>query len=437
MLEILGVEPGSIAEELELEAGDCLLTVNGRPVRDLLDYQLYEADEELLLEVRKKDGQLWDLELDKDAPEPLGLHFEHPEPTQCGNNCLFCFVHQLPRGMRPSLYVKDEDYRFSYLYGAYVTLSNVGEAQIERIIEQRLSPLYVSVHATEEQLRERLLGRRGPPILELLRRLTAAGIELHTQIVLCPGLNDGPTLERTVTDLQELWPGVRTLAVVPVGLTGYRQRLPELRPPTAEESRDILETLGAYQQRFLEATGTRFVFAADELYLKAGWDLPPLGDYEDLAQIENGVGLLAQFREEAREVLDEAPPLGPLEVSTLTGASAHGEVGQFVTALAEATRTTIHLYPVKNEFFGGHVSVTGLLTGADLVRALKDRALGSVLLVPEVLLREGEELLLDDLTLVDLERELGVPVRPMAASPWGLLTALEDLAAASGNPELL
>ena len=437
MLEILAVEPGSIAEELELEAGDCLLTVNGRPVRDLLDYQLYEADEELLLEVRKKDGQLWDLELDKDAPEPLGLHFEHPEPTQCGNNCLFCFVHQLPRGMRPSLYVKDEDYRFSYLYGAYVTLSNVGEAQIERIIEQRLSPLYVSVHATEEQLRERLLGRRGPPVLELLRRLTAAGIELHTQIVLCPGLNDGPVLERTVTDLQELWPGVRTLAVVPVGLTGYRQRLPELRPPTAEESRNILEMLGAFQQQFLAATGTRFVFAADELYLKAGRDLPPLCDYEDLAQIENGVGLLAQFRDEAREVLAEAAPLGPLEVSTLTGASAHGEVGRFVAALAEATGTTIHLHPVENEFFGGQVSVTGLLTGADLVRGLKDRALGSVLLVPEVLLKEGEDLLLDDLTLVDLEREFGVPVRPMAASPWGLLSALEDLAVDPGKPELL
>jgi len=437
MLEILAVEPGSIAEELELEAGDCLLTVNGRPVRDLLDYQLYEADEELLLEVCKKDGQLWDLELDKDAPEPLGLHFEHPEPTQCGNNCLFCFVHQLPRGMRPSLYVKDEDYRFSYLYGAYVTLSNVGEAQIERIIEQRLSPLYVSVHATDEQLRERLLGRRGLPILELLRRLTVAGIELHTQIVLCPGLNDGSALERTVSDLQELWPGVRTLAVVPVGLTGYRQRLPELRPPTAEESRDLLEMLDAFQQQFLAATGTRFVFAADELYLKAGRDLPPLGDYEELAQIENGVGLLAQFRNEAREVLAEAAPLGPLEISTLTGTSAHGEVARFVAALAEATGTTIHLYPVKNEFFGGQVSVTGLLTGADLVRSLKGRALGSVLLVPEVLLKEGEDLLLDDLTLVDLERELDVPVRSMDPSPWGLLTALEDLAADPGNPEPL
>jgi putative radical SAM enzyme (TIGR03279 family) len=427
MLEIIGVEPGSIADELELEAGDCILTINGQVISDLLDFQVHASAEELLLEVRKQDGELWDLEVEKDVDADLGLHFEHPEPTQCGNNCIFCFVHQLPKGMRRTLYVKDEDYRFSYLYGSYVTLTNVTEVDIERIIRQRLSPLYVSVHATDEQLRSRMLGRQGPPILELLKRLVGAGIEIHTQVVLCPGINDGPELARTIEDLVVLYPWVLSLAVVPVGLTGYRQRLPDLRPPTATEARAILTSIHDYQERFLRNCGSRFVFAADELYLKAGLDFPPLAAYEDLAQVENGVGLIPQFRAEAAEVLSEASSLQLSAVATFTGESAREELSRFVAELATKTGTMIHLYPVRNDFFGGHVSVTGLLTGRDVLRELKGRDIGQALLVPDVVLREGDEVFLDDVSLADLERELGVKVLKVASTPWGLLDGLELL----------
>ena len=231
MLAIVAVQPDSVGTELELEPGDHLLSINGKPVRDLLDYHRYIGDENILLEVRKADGTLWDLEFEKDAEDLLGLEFEHPQPNQCGNNCVFCFVHQLPPGMRRSLYIKDEDFRFSFMYGAYVTLTNIGEDEIQRILQQHLSPLYVSVHASDETIRRRMIARDDIlPILPLLQRLVAGGIQLHTQIVLCPEINDGACLERTIDDLAALRPGLLSLAIVPVGLTDHRRRLPQLRP---------------------------------------------------------------------------------------------------------------------------------------------------------------------------------------------------------------
>ncbi len=427
MLKITAVESGSIAEELDLEMGDVLLRINGHSIRDLVDYHIYGGDEELLLEILKKNGDLWDLELEKDAFEPLGLQLEHPEPAQCGNNCIFCFVHQLPRGMRSSLYIKDEDFRYSYLYGAYLTLTNIDEQDIQRIIEQRLSPLYVSVHATNEELRERMIGRRGPPILQLLERLTSEGIEIHTQIVLCPGYNDGPEMERSLGDLKQLYPGVRSLAIVPVGLTGYRQRLPQLKPPTREEARNVLEMIRRFQEDSLRTAESRFVFAADELYLIAGWDFPSPKEYENYPQLENGVGIIPRFRSEADEVLEAARLLDCPEVSSFTGQSSAEELERFVDALSSRTGVRINLYPVPNKFFGGHVSVTGLLTGKDVIGRLKGQTLGKFLLVPDVVLREGEDLFLDDISLTDLERELGVPVKKIETSPWGLLEALESL----------
>ncbi len=427
MVRIVAISPGSIAEELGLSGGDALLAVNGEPVRDLIDFHLSEAGENLLLDVLRADGERWDLELEKDAEEPLGLELEHPEPTQCGNNCLFCFVHQLPRGMRPTLYVKDEDYRFSYLYGAYVTLTNIDEAQVSRILSQKLSPLYVSVHATEPQLRSRLLGLESPPVLDILRRLVEGGIEIHTQVVLCPGINDGAELMRTIDDLYELHPGVRTLAVVPVGLTGYRKRLPALRVPSEEEARELIDLLHARQGDFLERGGSRFVFAADELYLRARLPFPPEEEYESFDQLENGVGLIPLFRSEAQDALLEARPLKAPPVSLVTGESFAKELGVFALRLQEKTGVPIAVHSVSNDFFGGDVTVTGLLTGRDILAQLKGKDLGGVLLLPDVLLRQGEEVLLDDLTPVDLERELGLPVRIVDSSPWGLLEGLESL----------
>ncbi len=425
MLEILAVDPGSIAAELELEAGDALLSINGRPVRDLLDVELASRQEELSIEIQKPGGEIWQLDFDKDAEEPLGLRLPHPEPDQCGNQCIFCFVHQLPKGMRKSLYIKDEDYRFSFLYGAYVTLTNIGEAEIQRIVEQRLSPLYVSVHATDEGLRRRLLGREGPPILPLLRRLTAAGIALHTQVVVCPGINDGPALMQTMTDLYTLAPAVCSLAVVPVGLTGHRRQLPPLRLLTAEEARQTLDLIHGFQEQCRQTGGSRFVFAADELYLQAGEAFPELAAYEDLCQLENGVGMIPLFREEAEQVLEEIDTLPPGTVSLLTGESAAPEVRRFVGALAKQTGARLPVQVIKNEFFGGGVSVAGLITGADILRQLRGQPLGERLLVPDVMLREGEDVFLDDISLQDLASELRIPVKKFDSTPWGLVEALE------------
>jgi putative radical SAM enzyme (TIGR03279 family) len=433
MLAILGVQPDSVGAELELEPGDQVLAINGQPVRDLLDYYRYIGDENVLLEVRRSDGSLWDLELEKDAGDHLGLEFEHPQPNQCGNNCVFCFVHQLPAGMRRSLYVKDEDFRFSFMYGAYVTLTNIGEAEVERILAQHLSPLYVSVHATDETIRRRLVGREEIlPILPLLQRLVAGGIQLHTQIVLCPQINDGACLERSIEDLAALGLGVLTLAIVPVGLTGHRRRLPALRPLQQAEAAAVLERLHLLQQRFLAERGSRFVFAADELYLQAGADFPELEAYEELSQLENGVGLIPLFRAEAEAVLEEAGPLALGPVSLITGVSAYPELERFLGRLSAKTRVPLELHAIHNDFFGGQVTVTGLLTGSDILAQLQGRDLGRALLIPDVVLREGEEVFLDDMTLERLQQRLQLPVLKIETSPWGVLEALEELAA--GHP---
>ena len=435
MLQILGVEPDSIAAELGLQAGDRLLAINGEPLRDLLDYRLQMNGEELLLEIERPDGELWDIEIEKDAEEELGVLLPHPEPSHCGNNCIFCFVHQLPRGLRPTLYVKDEDYRFSFLYGAYVTLTNIDEAALQRILAQRLSPLYVSVHATDEDVRAGMLGRRGPAILPLLRRLIEGGIVVHCQVVVCPEINDGPRLEQTFADLLALAPGVVSLAIVPVGLTGYRQRLPQLRSVSADEARFLVDWIEGRQGECLARLGTRFIFAADELYLQAGRDFPDLEAYEALPQLENGVGLVAQFRAEACEVLNQAAPLQLPRLSVVTGVSAEGEIRRFVAQLAAATGVELTVFAVDNRFFGGAVTVTGLLAGCDIVAQLKAQSLGEILLLPEVLLREGSEMLLDDMTPFDIEQQLGVRVETFQSGPWGLWDLLETLALEQGGKE--
>ncbi|PKN13519.1 MAG: DUF512 domain-containing protein [Deltaproteobacteria bacterium HGW-Deltaproteobacteria-4] len=436
MLTIQSVAAGSIAQELDLQPGDTLLAVNGEPLRDFLDYvRLTRQAEELVLDVRRTDGEEWELSLDKDADEELGLEIEHPQPAQCGNNCLFCFVQQLPRGLRPTLYVKDEDYRFSYLYGAYVTLSTIREEEVQRILTDQLSPLYVSVHASDEGLRARLLGRKIlPPLFPLLERLIAGGIEIHTQIVLCPGLNDGVALEKTVAALGALRPGIRSLALVPVGLTGHRAHLPTLRTHNRDEARILLAQLAGWQGDFLASGASRFVFAADELYLKAGVDFPPLTEYETLPQYENGVGMIPLFRADAAEVLAAALPLPlpPLTVDCLTGASFYPEMEKFAAALSDKTGVNIVVHSIENHFFGGEVTVTGLLTGADIVAGLQGKLQSPILLIPDVVLRDGEDVFLDNMSPEELGSTLQVEIFPIAANPWGLSQALEMLAADQG-----
>jgi putative radical SAM enzyme (TIGR03279 family) len=432
MVTLKQVAPGSIAAELELVVGDRLCTVNGDRIVDFLDLFLAEQQEEMLLVVEKQNGDVWELEIEKDFEEGLGVAVDHPEPKQCGNNCIFCFVHQLPKGMRRSLYIKDEDFRFSYLYGAYVTLSNISESDIQRIITQRLSPLYVSVHATDETLRARLLGRTTPAIMPMLERLTAAGIVIHTQIVVCPGLNDADALEQTIGDLYPLSPGIRSLAVVPIGLTGHREHLPELRTPTSAEATEIISSINRWQSRALSETGSRFIFAADELYLKAALDFPPLEEYEDLPQVENGIGQVPLFRSQSVDALLEAElTQRPVIVSTFTGISFFPELQHFLEKLTEKTACSVHAYEVENLFFSGQVTVAGLLTGKDVLEQLRGQELGEALLVPDVVLRDGEEVFLDDMSLDVLADALGVVCVKIPSTPWGILDALEDLSVGS------
>ncbi len=428
MLRIESVEPGSYAAVLGLDPGDRLLSINQQQLHDLVDYQRMIVAETLYLEVLRQNDEVWELEIVKDRNEDLGLLLEHPQPIQCGNKCIFCFVHQLPQGLRSSLYIKDEDYRFSYLYGSYITLTNLREEDFQRIIEQQLSPLYISVHSTNDQLRQQLLGCQAPPILPLLQRLTAGGIQLHCQIVVCPELNDGAALEQSIADLAAFYPQIASLAVVPVGLTKHRQGLQKLRKLSTTEAQTVLYQVEQLQQQYLQEKGSRFVFAADEIYLQAGAEIPELFFYEELEQLENGVGLIAQFRQQVAEVLLEAEPLELGKVSLVTGYSFSRELQDFAERLSVRTGTDLVVRPIANRLFGSDVTVTGLIAGKDLIEQLAAQDLGQGLLLPDVMLKAGEPLLLDDLSVEELSSQLGVPVVVVESSPWGVLEGLEELA---------
>jgi len=428
-LIIDGVMPGSIAEELEIEPGDRLLSVNGNKLRDVIDYNYFTSEDVLLLELEKADGELWELEVEREEGEPLGITFPAPEPARCGNNCVFCFVHQLPKGLRRPLYVKDEDYRLSFLYGNYVTLANIGRKELARIKEQRLSPLYISVHATDPLLREQLLGKSGIlPILDVMRELAEARITMHTQIVLCPGLNDGEAFARTVEDMAQMYPWVASLAVVPVGLTGHRKKLPALAPLTREFAGSFINEWEDKCRALAERLGEPFLFLADEFYIKGRLPFPPLESYGDLPQLENGVGMIPLFLSEAEQVLEDAEHLGQGRVTVVTGESPYRYLAEFLDRLSEVTGAAITPVAVKNRLFGGAVTVTGLVSGKDIVAALQGVELGDLVLVPDVMIKEGEGMFLDDLTVEELEIELGKPVLVVESNPFGIYDALVEVA---------
>ena len=428
-LLVENVQPGSIAEELEVEAGDRLLAVNGRALRDIIDYSYYTAsDDELLLEIEKPDGELWELELQRQAGEPLGLTFSAPQPARCANNCVFCFVHQLPKGLRKPLYVKDEDYRLSFLNGNYVTLANLKPKALSRIVEQRLSPLYISVHATNPTLREQLLGKAGiPPIMEQLQQLAASRIAMHTQVVLCPGLNDGVELEHTVRELAGLYPAVQSLAVVPLGLTAHRQKLPQLTPVDGDYARRFISVWEPRARKLHKDLGEPFLFLADEFYLKAGLPFPPIREYGDFPQIENGVGMVPLFNREAAQTLRRARPVGNFRATVVTGVSAAGFVGEFLSNLGQKTGLELAPLAVENRLFGASVTVSGLVAGNDIIAALAGHEIGAALLVPDVMLKEGEGVFLDDLSLEELQRRIGCRVLIFDSTPRGCYRALRSM----------
>jgi putative radical SAM enzyme (TIGR03279 family) len=419
---------GSIAEEMEIGPGDRLTAVNGHPLRDIIDYNFFSAEEELTLEIVKESGEIWEVEIERGADEPLGLIFPAPVPLKCGNRCIFCFVHQLPPGLRSPLYIKDEDYRLSFLYGNYVTLSNIGREEIARIREQRLSPLYISVHATDAPLREKLLGMTGIiPVMEIMEELAASRIAMHTQVVLCPGLNDGEALERTVAELARLHPWVSSLAIVPLGLTRHRRGLPPLKPVTKGYAAAFIAAWETQAASLAETLGGPFLFLADEFYIKAGVPFPPLDAYGDLPQLENGVGMIPLFLAQAAKVIELAKPLKPCTATVVTGASPYRYLAGFLKDLGRKTRIELRPVAVRNLLFGASVTVTGLVSGGDIIAALKGKKLGDAVLIPDVMLKEGEGLFLDEMSVEDLSEALDTRVVVAEATPHGIYAAIREI----------
>ena len=418
---VASVEAGSIGEELGFEPGDQLLSINGIRPRDLIDYRYLCVEEDLRLEVRDAAGALHTVELEKDADDGLGIAFTEAlfdGLRQCNNHCPFCFIDQQPPGHRDSLYLKDDDYRLSFLYGSYLTLTNLGDADWQRIEEQRLSPLFVSVHATEPELRSRLLvNPRAGLILDQIAWFAERDLQIHAQVVVCPGLNDGSALERTLLDLASFaggdWPAVLSAAVVPVGLTRFRPADDGLQPVDPACAQAVIDQVEALQQQFQQRVGSRFAWLSDEWYLIAGRPLPPRPDYEDLPQQENGVGSIRAFLEALDQATLELPSAvaRPRRCSWVVGKIVATALTPVADRLNAIDGVDFQLLGLPSPYWGQDQVVTGLLTGQDLIDGLVDQDLGDELLLPSVMLRQGQPVFLDDMTLEQVRQALPVPVR--------------------------
>ncbi len=424
------VHPNSPAHIAGICAGEKLLSINGNTIMDVLDYRFYETDSRLTVTVADKNGEERSVSIRKGQYESLGLEFETylmDKQHSCRNKCIFCFIDQLPKGMRESLYFKDDDSRLSFLFGNYITLTNLSEHEIERIIKMHISPINVSIHTTNPELRCKMMGNRfAGKALELLKRFADAGIHLNGQLVLCPGINDGPELERTLNDLYALGENVQSIACVPVGVTRYREGLYPLTTYTKETAEATLRQIEAFGDRFVKERGARTVYASDEFYLLAEREIPAPEFYEDFAQLENGVGLLASLQEEFRFALEDfTPPETKRRVTMATGEGAYAFLQTMLDEFRGKCDTILcNIVPVRNDFFGGTVNVSGLLTGQDLYAQLKDRDLGDALLIPCVTLRQQEDVFLDDMSLGELSQKLGVPVIPVINDGQQLLDAI-------------
>lgn len=426
---IQSVERGSPISR-KAKAGERLISINGHIIHDVLDYKYYAYDRNLVIELESPDGSIRTVKVRKEEGEDLGLEFETylmDRARSCANRCVFCFVDQLPQGMRPTMYFKDDDARLSFLTGNYITLTNLSEREIQRIIDLRISPINVSVHATEPELRAKLLGcPRGAEGYVQMQRLAAGGITMNCQIVCCPGLNDGEHLGQTMRDLAALYPQVRSVSVVPVGLTKHREGLYPLTPFGQQKAAETIARINRFGLQCLEQYGSRIFFCSDELYLKAGQAIPEEEYYEGYPQIENGVGLLRSMQEEFFPALRmENDPQTHQEFCIATGVAA----APFLEALLQQAMERFphvygRVYAIQNDFFGHTIDVAGLITGGDLICQLRGKQLGNRILIPQTMLRHGEGVFLDDITLQDVERELGVPVRPVMQDGYELLLAM-------------
>ncbi len=424
---ITSIDRHSPAERAGVRTGETLLSIGGHPVEDVLDYRFFGYDPNPELELEAPDGSRRRVRVKKPEAQELGLNFQTylmDEPRPCANHCLFCFVDQMAPGCRDTLYFKDDDARLSFLMGNYITLTNLSPREVQRIIDLRISPINVSVHATSPRLRSALLGSKaGGESLEAMRRFGAAGIVMNGQIVLCPGYNDGAELQRTMEDMAA-W-GFASCSVVPVGLTKFREGLSKLRPVDRETAGQIIDQVDAFGEKRLEACGTRMFFCSDELYIRAGRPLPEEAYYEDYVQIENGVGMLRSLITEFEAALrleDGDAEAAPYTIAT--GVSARPFLQQLADKARERTGAAGQAVAIENDFFGHTIDVAGLITGGDLIAQLKGRDLGARLLIPVNMLRHGGDVFLDDLHVSDVEKALGIPVTVVEQDGFDLLDAM-------------
>lgn len=424
---IASVEPGSIAEELELEPGDALLEINGNKIEDAFDYHYLMNEEYVELLIRKADGEEWELEIEKEFEEDLGVTFENgmmDDYKRCSNKCIFCFIDQMPKGMRDTLYFKDDDTRLSFLQGNYVTLTNLSEHDVERIIQYKLSPINISFQTTNPELRCRMLHNKfAGEALKIVDRLVEAGITLNGQVVLCKNWNDQEELERTLSDLYRYLPQLQSVSVVPVGLSKFRDGLEPLEPFTKEDAKKVLAQIHRWQKKAYEEYGSHFVHASDEWYLLAEEELPEEASYDGYLQLENGVGMLRLLDTEFEEALSQAKgDEVSRKISIATGRLAEPFISRFMKELtSKYTNTEVYVYDITNEFFGERITVAGLITGQDLKKQLKGQVLGDKLLLPCHMLRSGEEVFLDDVTVSELSEYLQVPIEIVESDGADLL----------------
>ena len=434
---IKDVLPGSIAEELEIEPGDKLLAVNDEIIEDIFDYQFYTEDTYIEILIEKKNGEQWVLEVDKDEDEDLGIVFDNglmDNYRSCHNKCIFCFIDQMPKGMRDTLYFKDDDSRLSFLQGNYVTLTNMSDHDLDRIIRYHLSPINISFQTMNPALRCKMLNNRfAGEALKKVDRLYEAGITMNGQIVLCKGVNDGEELEFSIREMMKYLPNLESVSVVPVGLSRFREGLYPLSPFTREDAINVLQLIHRFQKEIYEKYGTHFIHASDEWYILAGEELPPEENYDGYLQLENGVGmirlLLSEFQD-AMEKLRRELGNGDLsvkeqEISMVTGRLAFPYIRQMAEEMMEVLPSLlIHVYEIRNDFFGEMITVSGLLTGQDIIAQLKGKKLGEKLLLPQNVLRSGEDVFLDDVTVAELEKALQVRTDIVKSSGYDFVNAV-------------
>ncbi len=424
------VLPGSLCWKKGVRKGDQLISINGNPITDVLDYQFYITESKLTLVVRRDESHYLMMKIKKEQYEDIGLEFETylmDRQRSCTNDCIFCFVDQMPPNMRESLYFKDDDARLSFLFGNYITLTNLKQSEIDRIIRMRISPINISVHTTNPELRCKMMHNRfAGEKLSYIKQLTDAGITVNCQLVMCPGINDGEELRRTLSDLGQLYPGIQSIACVPVGLTKYREGLYPLERYRKDTAREVIETVGEFADEFERVHGTRLAYASDEFYLRAELPLPESDFYEDFAQLENGVGVIANLKDDFYSLYHQLEGDDKIRrISIATGTDA----APFIEGLIDEMKKKWHnlegrVYPIRNDFFGETITVAGLVTAQDIIAQLKDQELGDVLILPNCMLRHEQDKFLDDYTVEDVEQALQIRVKLIGTEGDALLEGI-------------